>query len=146
MQKSILLGIDNGFPYKTSKVIALSVYVSFLIWTGFQATKTEFPLGYILNAVLFTLLIIPIYLKTPITPRVIVSDSGIRWRRTFFSPTKEIQWPDIVQIYFESYNINFQLTEGEKSLAYRSDAKISKKIKGTIREIAEAKSIPVIGG
>jgi hypothetical protein len=85
--------------------------------------------------------------KSMFAPKFIIDENEIRIREAIHKSTKSIIWSDIKEITYESFALDFLLNDGKnKVLNLQTNAETSIEIKKCIREIAEKKSINIIGG
>lgn len=126
---SILNGIWGIIAFEiTTRSIILNI---FLILTGLSVLM---------------LAIIQFNPANSLAPKVVIDEESIEIREEMFKNSRLIDWHDIQTITFEPFVLTFLLKDNTLEQAVlNTDASISIQIKQAIREIAEKKSIPVIG-
>ncbi len=80
-------------------------------------------------------------------PKFVIDDDEIQIREDVHLKTKTINWHDIKEITYKSFALDFLLNDNSnKLIILRTDGERSVEIKKSIREIADKKSINIIGG
>jgi hypothetical protein len=80
------------------------------------------------------------------SPKVKLSDSLIHFKSAITKKSKTLAWSEVKKIQFQAYSIEFILDKETVEFSYRSNAKVSKRIKDALRKVAETKNIEVTGG
>ncbi len=82
-----------------------------------------------------------------LAPKFVIDENGIQIRGTLTVKTKTINWNDIKEITYKSFELDFLLNDNSsKLIILRTNGETSVEIKKSIREIADKKSINIIGG
>lgn len=82
--------------------------------------------------------------NTRLTPKVEIDDTQICIRESISKPIKRIHWDNIKEIRFGSFELDFNYHNNTGQLiTLRTDAQTSISVKKSIREFAEARSIPI---
>ncbi len=79
-------------------------------------------------------------------PRVKVDENVIELKNSFTKRVNRIKWIEVKKIEFDSYQLIFQLGEGELTFNYVSNPDVSIEIKNLLREVAQERNIEVVGG
>ncbi len=80
-------------------------------------------------------------------PKFIIDDNEIQIREDVHVKTKRIIWSDIKEITYKSFALDFLLNDNtSKLILLRTNGETSIEIKKSLREIADKKSINIIGG
>jgi hypothetical protein len=149
MKKTILLGEKGVVSTKTSAslfgILGLIWFILGSIEIYEQVTSIGSS-GYLIIGFVFILYSIITFTVNPFAPKVTISDSEIKIKRTVFSGAIRILWISILSIEFDQYMITFHLTDKVEEFSYGTNAETSIEIKSNIREVAENKNIRVIGG
>ena len=164
MEKTILIGTNNKFSAKTNKWLK-SLSGLFMIIVGIgqiwninsnNIEQNDLNLWGAWNLLWIAVILIGIFqivfgltafsINSEYAMRLKVNDSQIEFKSTYFKSATQLNWNDIKQIKLDAYQINFQLDKRNEVFRYGSNSNISIEIKKTLREIAEEKNIPVIGG
>ncbi len=86
------------------------------------------------------------YTNLAISPKVIFDEEGILLKPTLLKKPKKLKWNKIISIKYERYKITFEHEEGSHIFSYRSNPKISIRMKQKLREFAGQNDIEVFGG
>jgi hypothetical protein len=116
---------------------------------GFQADWTSIiglvlivagPLMLIYGALLFNFV-------SSLTPRVRVSESEILFKEDIHKPSRTIEWKDVTEVAFSSFELRFQLSGDRiEAITLPTNAETSIQIKKAIRQFADGRQIRVVGG
>jgi len=120
--------------------------VSFSLLGLISSGKMQIPTNLFLG---IFMIITPLFLlseKSIFSPKVKITNEHVLLKNGFWSRSKKLPWATIQQIVFGSYKIIFQMNEKNHIFQYDSDSEVSIQIKNALREGAEEKNIPVIGG
>lgn len=149
MTKTILIGATSFLSDKGNKWYSFMFGSSQLLLGVYYFSKSEFTfqsVAYTLIGLTFYIYAFLFYTNTPFTPKVQLNTESIEIKNKLFKPSMRLAWPSISEITFSKYQITFALDKGEYVFNYSVHADTSKKIKESIREIAESKNIPIHGG
>lgn len=150
MNKTILLGgPDSYFSSKTLKLFFYSIGLIQLILAGLELySKSDSFLGlsWLALGVFYFFYGYVIYSETPISPKITITDSEVKFKNTVLKNFTKLDWADIALIDFGSFEIEFQLKNGNKKFKYDSNADVSLEIKKSIRQVADEKGIEISGG
>ena len=80
------------------------------------------------------------------SPKVKLSDSVFVLKSSVRKKSLILAWSEVQKIRFHSYQIDFILSDKTVEFAYRTNSKISKRVKNAIKEIAQEKNIEITGG
>lgn len=73
-----------------------------------------------------------------------VTDEFIELKSSFWKRTFTMKWSDIKQIHFESYKVEFELSNGTKAFPYNTKTKESKEFNKVLRQFSESRNIAVV--
>ncbi|CAN5357859.1 hypothetical protein BH09BAC3_BH09BAC3_09690 [soil metagenome] len=156
MKKTILLTQNsNGLTTTVSKWLFIMLGL-FSVITGVRdltgVTLTNWGLGIGISLLLsgFLMLTLGLILFNPtnkFAPKVVIDENEIKIREDIHKRTKSIIWTDIKEITFKSFALDFLLSDNRNELIIlRTNGETSVEIKKAVREIANKKSINIIGG
>ena len=154
MKQTILLG--NGALSSVTLSRWGHVFIGLvLILNGFNTFLNDIS-GYFdyimliinLGAGIYSLLYAMIALTkfSSFSPKIKLTDSIIQLKSGVMKKSKILAWAEIKKIDFHAYQIDFAMDNDTFSFSYRSNAKISKRIKEALREISKTKNIEITGG
>ena len=129
MWGSIFLGltfIANGIYYLDSETFGI-----FLLMIG-------------ILTIIYSLLAFTKFSK--LSPKVKLNDSHLILRSSVIKKPMIFTWAEISKIRFHSYQIDIILDKETIEFTYRTNSKISVKIKEAIRDIADSKNIETLDG
>ena len=129
MWGSIFLGltfIANGIYYLDSETFGI-----FLLMIG-------------ILTIIYSLLAFTKFSK--LSPKVKLNDSHLILRSSVIKKPMIFTWAEIRKIRFHSYQIDIILDKETIEFTYRTNSKISVKIKEAIRDIADSKNIETLDG
>ncbi len=127
MWGTIFLGltfIANGISYLDSETFGI-----FLLMIG-------------ILAIIYSLLAFTKFSK--LSPKVKLNDSHLILRSSVIKKPMIFTWAEIRKIRFHSYQIDIILDKETIEFTYRTNSKISVKIKEAIRDIADSKNIETL--
>jgi hypothetical protein len=85
--------------------------------------------------------------KNKLAPKVVIDDIEILIREEIFKRTKSIKWTELKQIDLKSFALDFLFNDNRTLLVIlKTTGETSKEIKKVIREMADRKSVNIIGG
>jgi len=153
LERTILLGINNGFPLAwTRRLYLLSAICNTLAGISFIIREGNL-FWLILGVVMLCTGIFGIAYailafsgKSKYAPRISLNEGLVYIRETIMKPGIEISWGKIKNIRMAYNSITFSMPDSEYEFSYRANADTSLKIKAAVREMAELKSIEVLGG
>lgn len=145
MEKSILLEQQNRTLYILLTVIFFINGVMLLI-------REPLPPYQMVLGILVILLsiIIGIYsflgfsVNSTYAAKIRITDQLIELRPGFLKPLIQLNWQDVKNIKLGNFNIEFELTNGTKTISYSTSAERSRQVQQLLREIAEQRNIQVI--
>ena len=129
MWGTIFLGltfIANGIYYLDSETFGI-----FLLMIG-------------ILTIIYSLLAFTKFSK--LSPKVKLNDSHLILRSSVIKKPMIFTWAEIRKIRFHSYQIDIILDKETIEFTYRTNSKISVKIKEAIRDIADSKNIETLDG
>ena len=154
MKKTILL-TQNGLSEKVSKWLFVIVGISnsingigYLIDTPLTNWGLRLGVFLLASGILIAILGLIVFNPTNVlAPKFVIDENGIQIRGTLTVKTKTINWNDIKEITYKSFELDFLLNDNSsKLIILRTNGETSVEIKKSIREIADKKSINIIGG
>lgn len=154
MKKTILL-TQNGLSEKVSKWLFVIVGISnsingigYLIDTPLANWGLRLGVFLLASGILIAILGLIVFNPTNVlAPKFVIDENGIQIRGTLHVKTKTINWNDIKEITYKSFELDFLLNDNSsKLIILRTNGETSVEIKKSIREIADKKSINIIGG
>jgi len=154
MKKTILL-TQNGLSGTVSKWLFVILGLSNSINGVRNLTETPLTnwglgLGILLLASGLLMATLGLILFNPtnmFAPKFVIDDNQIQIREDVHVKTKTINWNDIKEITYKSFALDFLLNDNSnKLIILRTNGETSVEIKKSIREIADKKSINIIGG
>lgn len=154
MKKTILL-TQNGLSEKVSKWLFVIVGISnsingigYLIDTPLTNWGLRLGVFLLASGILIAILGLIVFNPTNVlAPKFVIDENGIQIRGTLHVKTKTINWNDIKEITYKSFELDFLLNDNSsKLIILRTNGETSVEIKKSIREIADKKSINIIGG
>ena len=154
MKKTILL-TQNGLSEKVSKWLFVIVGISnsvngigYLIDTPLTNWGLRLGVFLLASGILIAILGLIVFNPTNVlAPKFVIDENGIQIRGTLHVKTKTINWNDIKEITYKSVELDFLLNDNSsKLIILRTNGETSVEIKKSIREIADKKSINIIGG
>ncbi len=154
MKKTILL-TQNGLGGTVSKWLFVIVGFSNSINGARNLTETPLTnwglgLGILLVASGLLMVTLGLILFNPtnmFAPKFVIDDNEIQIREDVHVKTKTIKWNDMKEITYKSFALDFLLNDNSNKLVIlRTNGDTSVEIKKSIREIADKKSINIIGG
>ncbi len=117
---------------------------------GTSLTNWSLLIGLLLAVSGLALLIFGLILfdpKNKLAPKVVVDENEISIREDIFNRTKNIKWNELKQIDFKSFALDFLFNDSRTLLVIlKTTGETSKEIKKAIREMADKKSVNIIGG
>jgi hypothetical protein len=117
---------------------------------GTSLTNWSLVIGLLLAISGLTLLTLGIILfdpKNKLAPKVVIDDIEILIREDIFKRTKSIKWTELKQIDLKSFALDFLFNDNRTLLVIlKTTGETSKEIKKVIREMADRKSVNIIGG
>lgn len=82
-----------------------------------------------------------------LAPKVHVDDNGITIKEDIYKARRQIDWKNIREIRYKSFELNFQLTDNNiETVTLSTTGDISLDIKKTIRQFADDRQIKIVGG
>jgi hypothetical protein len=153
MKKTILL-TQNGLSGTVSKWLFVILGLSNSINGVKNLTETPLTnwglgLGILLLASGLLMATLGLILFNPtnmFAPKFIIDDNEIQIREDVHVKTKTINWNDVKEITYKSFALDFLLSDNSiKLIILRTNGETSVEIKKSIREIADKKSINIIG-
>ena len=88
--------------------------------------------GFLAHGIFLVLYLLSIYMLHRWTPRVQIDNSLIVLRHRIFGRSKRLEWSDVAQIDFGSYQITFTSGYEQYVFRYKSNPEISIEIKRSI--------------
>ena len=154
MKKTFLL-TQNGLSLTTAKW--LFIIVGFLNLVIAIHNLSEIPLttwGLIFGVLLLFSGLYSAFLgfilfnpTNMLAPKFVIDDNEIKIRKYVHAKTTTIQWNDIKEIDFKPFELDFLFKDNSnKSITLQTNSYTSIEIKKSLLEIAEKKSINVVGG
>ena len=133
----VLLGLSNGFSGIRSlidgRLDAWSLTSGILILS--------------LGIFMIALAIISFTPTNKFAPKFEIDENSISIRQTIFRNPKSIKWEEIKEVVYSSFELNFSLQSGKNEIiTLDTNAEISILIKKAVREMADKKLIPIMGG
>jgi hypothetical protein len=154
MKKTILL-TQNGLSTTVSKWLFVILGISNSINGIHNLTETPLTnwglgLGILLLSSGLLMAVLGLILFNPrntFAPKFVIDDNEIQIREDVHTKTKTIHWSEIKEITYKSFALDFQLNDdSNKLIILRTNGETTVEIKKSLREIANRKSINVIGG
>lgn len=133
------------FNGAVNSVIGLRIILqmdSWLHWTSILAFILIIggPILFVYGIILFN----P---SNRLSPRIQVNDEGLKINRDIFKKVLRINWANIQEIRFKSFELDFNLDNNNvETVNLPTTAEKSIEIKKTIREFCENKDIKIVGG
>lgn len=154
MTKTILIGMNNSFSAKANRWLFSLTGLLFLANGIFNVYANSIePVGFILGVLMILGgVYYCIYGLTAFSRssryalKVKMDDKVIELKNSFFKPAIRLKWADLQSIEFGAYEISFQMEGVRKIFSYHSNPNASIEIKKSIRAVAEARNIQIIGG
>lgn len=152
MEKKFLLGVGGGLDI-SQRISKVAYYVIGTVQLGagllatFRESSFDFWAFLMILTGLFALFMATTGFseKSRLSPKVIISDQSIAWKTAILSSVKSLNWNEVKTITFEEYKVVFFLNDGTtKTMAYHTEAEVSKSIKAEIRSKADQKTISVL--
>lgn len=85
--------------------------------------------------------------RNKLTPKVQLDETGISIKQDIHKRLVRIEWINIKEITYKSFELTFQLVDGEiETVSLPTNAETSITIKKTIRQIADDRQLKIIGG
>ncbi len=82
----------------------------------------------------------------PWTPQIYINDDSIMIRPGLFSKTALFNWADITELKLGIRSISFKIDGAYQDFKLNVSSSVSKDVKKSLREVATAKSIRIVGG
>jgi len=96
---------------------------------------------------LFVYGIILFYPSNKLTPTINIDQQGLRINRDIFKKVVRIDWTNIKEITFKSFELDFKLDDDNiKTVNLPTTAEKSIEVKKTIRDYCNNKQIKIVGG
>ena len=154
MTKTIILGLSNKVNTDRISIrvrfwLANSIgLIYFVLGTikYYNSGSSFESWGWIILGVFFIIFGIIMFSNTPLTPKFKIDDNKLEFKNKIISKPVTLFWRKIQSIKFAPYEITFQLESTDKIISYSSSPTSSIEIKTSIREVAESKNIPIVGG
>ena len=84
--------------------------------------------------------------KIGFLPKVSVDENAILIREEVFMKTRQVNWKDIKEITFKSFELDTLRTDNSNELIMlKTNAQTSFEVKKLLREIADRKSVMIVG-
>ena len=154
MKQTILLG--NGSISSVTLSRFAYIFIGLVLILNGINTYYSDSLGYFeYGLIAFTLIggiyamvyaLIALTKFSSLSPKIRLSDSLIQFRSSITKKSKTLAWSEVEKIHFQPYQIDFILNKETIEFPYHSNSKISKRIKDTLRIIAESNKIEITGG
>ncbi|MGK7393070.1 MAG: hypothetical protein ACNS62_00810 [Candidatus Cyclobacteriaceae bacterium M3_2C_046] len=154
MNKTILLGVKNSFPFRINQWLYLFIGIMFIGNGIYHIIENHlFPWGRILGLIMllpgfyYTIYGITAFNKhSKYAPKVKLEPNQLILKQNLFSPSYKISWAAIQKIQFGTYQLNIFLNDDHIIFHYHSRPAVSLEIKKAIREAAEMNNISMEAG
>jgi len=123
-------------------------YLQFL--RGDSLTNWATLLGIVLmiaGPIMITYSLILFNTRNKLTPKVQLDENGISIKEDIHKRLVRIDWSNIKEITYKSFELSFQLVDGKiETVSLPTNGETSIKIKKVIRQFADDRQVKIIGG
>jgi len=153
MKTIILLG-QNSFSKRANYYLALLMGVIFIA-NAIQSFMTEDAGPFTITLGVLQLMFgvyYPVYIytvfnpKSKYSPKAVIEDDSVTMKMGLFKKEQVVDLSTVEQIHFHLFRINFETSKGPIEFRYNTSDDASILLKRAVREAAESRNIPVIGG